>query len=217
VEGFLERALDEIEQLRIQVQPLPIIVEDSLDDNDFTYSPRKRDRHRVGVSAGRSLLRHHAMDNDEVSFASTQDGSTGSTTTDASYYISLTRRSAEKRHRLINRLKMVTDDVSPTAVVVFSSGDREGLDLNYANALSRNMKNIAKVIRRSGKSLGLGGRWFSTRPSRPNRKKDDEDVDMETMANSYCKSVESLISKQKDEVKELKAFCDYLEEKVADM
>ena len=176
------------------------------------YSPRRLDRRRAGVSAGRSLLRQ-SMDNDELS----QDGSTGSTNTDSSYYITLSRRSAEKRQRLISRLKRSTDEnPSGSDVVVFSSSDREGLDLNYTNTLSKSVKNIANVIRKSGKSLGLGGRWFTRRNSRLGKSKGGDEVDMEAMTNNYCKSVENLVAKQKDDLNELKSFCDYLEAKVAE-
>ena len=239
MEGYLQRSLDELEQLRNQVQPLPMIVEDSMQiGNGINYgddqsnapsllsspsrygaSPRRTDRRRAGVSAGRNLLRQMMDNDDNMSFASTQDGSTGSTNTDSnSYYVTLSRRSAEKRQRLISRLKMATDDNSScNDVVVFSSSDREGLDLNYTNTLSKSVKSIVSVIRKSGKALGLGGRWFSKRQSRHSRPKDGDDVDMETMTKSYCKSVETIIAKQKDDLKELKSFCDYLEEKVAEM
>ena len=238
MEVFLQHALDELELLREGVarrehlpgQQLPIIAEDdavesdnlsynSVDGDDSMrspkrFSPRRLDRHRAGVSAGRTLLRQ-VLDQDEVSFASTLDDSVGSSTTDNSYFITLTRKSAEKRQRLVNRLKRAKSGENPSGkdVVVFSSSDRQGLDLNYTNAVSKSMKAIASVVRKSGRSLGLGGRWFkrSNRLAQPNG---EEELDMETMTKSYCKSVETLITKQKDELKELKAFCDYLEDKV---
>jgi hypothetical protein len=238
MEVFLQYALDELEGLRDGVagrghvigKQLPIIAEDDAAESDNLShngvdgdelmhspkrsSPRSLDRRRAGISAGRTLLRQ-ALDQDDASFASTLDDSVGSSTTDNSYFITLTRKSAEKRQRLVNRLKRSKNEDMPSMknVVVFSSSDREGLDLKYTNAVSKGMKAIASVIRKSGRSLGLGGRWFK-RSNRMTKSNGEEELDMERMTNSYCKSVETLISKQNDELKELKAFCDYLEDKV---
>ncbi len=233
MEGFLQRALDELESLRSQTQQLPMIVEDSSDmlcetnDGDnlsqamstlstpSRHSPLRLDRRRAGISAGRSLLRQ-VQDNDEMSYTSTQDGSAGSTNTDTSYYITLSRRSAENRERLLNRLKKPTDSSSTDGdVVVFSASDGEGLDLNYTHSLSKSVKSIANVIRKSGKSLGFGGRWFTRRANRHKSKGEDE-TDLEAMAKNYCKNVEILVSKQEKDLKELQSFCDYLESKVAE-
>jgi hypothetical protein len=243
MEVFLQHALDEVERLRDvmarrehlsgQQQQLPIIAEDDTalesesrnhnggvdEDNNLAhtpnrFSPRRLDRRRAGVSAGRALLRQ-VMDQDEISFASTLDGSVGSNTTDTSYFITLTRQSAEKRQRLVNRLKRSKEEsLAGKDVVILSSLDREGLDLNYTNAVSKSMKAIASIIRKSGRSLGLGGRWFSKRSSRLTKTNGEEEVDVEAMTKSYCKSLETLVTKQKEELKEVKAFCDYLEEKV---
>lgn len=230
MEGFLQRALDELEQLRSQAQQLPRIVEDSMMHNfsevdnlsqgmsslgtptRYMSSPRRLDRRRAGVSVGRSLLRQ-SMDNDEDS---TQDGSTGSTNTDSSYYITLSRRSAEKRQNLLRRLKKSTEESPSDGDVVVFSSDRDGLDLNYTNTLSKSVKNIANVIRKSGMSLGFGGRWFTRRNARLGKSKGSDEMDMEAMTNNYCKSVELLVAKQKEDLKELKSFCDYLEAKVAE-
>ncbi len=251
MEEYLQRSLDEIEQLRTthsQQQTLPRISEDqsSLDEGgggdngDNTregdlvpynrsspVTPKRRiNRHKAVVSMGRNLLRQ-VMESDDGSVSSTPDGSslggstTGSVYTSNSYYSTSSRKSVHNRHRIIERLNRPNDEFSPLRkdLVVFEA-DSGGLDLSYTAALSSTMKNVGRIIRHSGKTMKLGGRWFSRRSSRISRKSTDapnqDELDMEAMTKSYCKTVESLVSRQKDEIKELKSFCEYLEEKVTE-
>ncbi len=258
MEEYLQRSLDEIEQLRTthaqqQTQTLPRISEDPStpdetdggDSNNYgvareggdlvpynrnsSASPRRRiNRHKAVVSMGRNLLRQ-VMESDDGSASSTPDGSslggstTGSVYTSNSYYSTSSRKSVHNRHRIIERLNRSNDEFSPLRkdLVVFEA-DSGGLDLSYTAALSSTMKNVGRVIRQSGKAMKLGGRWFSRRSSRisSSRKNNDapnqDELDMEAMTKSYCKTVESLVSKQKEEIKELKSFCEYLEEKVTE-
>lgn len=224
MEEMLEGTLDELEHLRqitqnIEKAQLPIITEDSSETNNDAnhatpkYSPRRLDRRRVVVQAGRTLLRQR-MDQDDVSFASTLDGSLGSNTTDNSYYLSMVKKSAEKRQRLVNRLKQVSDNESLSGkdVIVYSGDQKEEFDpTKKKSVLSKAMKSISSLIQSSGKSLSLQSRWFSRR----NQEKFEEE-DIEAMIRNYCVSVETIVSKQKEEIKELKSFCNYLEGKIID-
>lgn len=221
MEEMLEGTLDELEHLRriaqnIEKGQLPIITEYSSETNNDTtpkYSPRRLDRRRVVVQAGRTILRQR-MDQDDVSFASTLDGSLGSNTTDNSYYLSMVKKSAEKRQRLVNRLKQVSDNESLSGkdVIVYSSDRKEELDpTKKKSVLSKAMKSISSLVQTSGKSLSLQSRWFFRR----NQEKFEEE-DIEAMIRNYCVSVETMVSKQKEEIKELKSFCNYLEGKIID-
>mmetsp|Transcript_52770 Transcript_52770/g.78642 ORF Transcript_52770/g.78642 Transcript_52770/m.78642 type:complete len:95 (-) Transcript_52770:95-379(-) len=68
------------------------------------------------------------------------------------------------------------------------------------------------MLRESGVKLGLGGRWWSSSTKFVGVRDDD----LECMTRSYCnyKSVEVKIGRQKEDMKELEAFCSYLERKV---
>ncbi|GFH48631.1 hypothetical protein CTEN210_05107 [Chaetoceros tenuissimus] len=219
MEEMLEGTLDELEHLRriaqnIEKGQLPIITEDSSEtNNDATpkYSPRRLDRRRVIVQAGRTILRQRMDGSDDVSFASTLDGSLGSNTTDNSYYLSLVKKSAEKRQRLVNRLKQVSDNESLSGkdVIVYSSDQKQEVDsTKKKSVLSKAMKTISNLVQTSGKSLSLQSR-------RRNQEKFEEE-DIEAMVRNYCVSVETMVSKQKEEIKELKSFCNYLEGKIID-
>ena len=81
-----------------------------------------------------------------------------------------------------------------------------------SNALDNDMENgmikVHDIIRTSGMHLNLPGKWFSK--SRPS----EIDVHMESISKSYCMLVENIIHQQRDELKELKEFCSYLEGKL---
>lgn len=243
MEGYLQRALDELESLKRTVQelgqeqqpPLPIIkehdmsaatadVKKSRDDlssqTPVRSSPRRVEFRKAGISAGRHLLRQ-AMDNDDVSFSSTQDGngSVSSTQTDSTYYMMLCRRSSEKRQRLLDRIRNAKDDTQSNNDADIALPMEDGFRSGKTNSkLNKMLKTVELVIRKSGKSLGLGGRWFCVRPTTTTRpwKPDGENEDVETMAKSYCNAVEALIANQKDELNELRAFCQYLEDKMSE-
>jgi hypothetical protein len=85
----------------------------------------------------------------------------------------------------------------------------DGLDSRRVNQLNKMLKTVELVIRKSGKSLGLGGRWFCPKPRRL-WKQDEQDEDVETMTKSYCNAVEALIANQKNELNELRVLCHYL-------
>jgi myosin heavy subunit len=83
---------------------------------------------------------------------------------------------------------------------------------NKSNALDDDVNNrmikVHDIIRTSGMHLNLPGKWFSK--SRPS----GIDVHTESISKSYCVLVENIIHQQRDELKELKEFCSYLEGKL---
>jgi len=243
MEGLLKNALDEIEQLRSSFDTGSITAASPLGGGSVTSpyynhtTPYGRDR--AVVSMGRNLLRQVA-EADDISSAfisRTDDGSTTSRMSNNSYLITLTRKSAEKRHRLRSQLQNSRNTTTSTGneessssivsvsgkeVLCFSSPNSQngGLDLGYGSAFISTVKKVAKILKHSGKKLNLGGRWFYNTSSAISLKRQKgssnslDEFDLESMARSYCTSVEALISKQKKEVKELQQFCEYLEKKL---
>eukprot|EP00559_Dactyliosolen_fragilissimus_P002797 CAMPEP_0184857226 /NCGR_PEP_ID=MMETSP0580-20130426/2394_1 /TAXON_ID=1118495 /ORGANISM="Dactyliosolen fragilissimus" /LENGTH=697 /DNA_ID=CAMNT_0027352703 /DNA_START=91 /DNA_END=2184 /DNA_ORIENTATION=- len=193
-------------------------------------------------------------------------------TTYNTYLVDITRRSAQKRKKLRERLSEALDKeneeneeeqllatstsssqpkskqpppppplpqststttTTTTTLSTTSSHPKKG---NYPSSSSENgyahastIQNISIILRQSGIKLNLGGRWFhptsSFQPSlsshNPNHnhtntssshKSDTDYLNLEALAKNYCKFVEVRIGRQKEEVKELEAFCQYLEQ-----
>mmetsp|Transcript_20196 Transcript_20196/g.30304 ORF Transcript_20196/g.30304 Transcript_20196/m.30304 type:complete len:794 (-) Transcript_20196:2735-5116(-) len=244
MEGHLKNALDEVENLRVQLQQshqqLPMISEQqdrggpecSSDGTSYetprrmmgrmptisSNSPYRRDK--AIVTIGRNLLRQVA-DTDDLSTTSASSYD-GSTTSNSSYLVTLTRRSAEKRQRLRDSMSRNSDGpVTGREVVCFSSPTSQngGLDLGYGSAFISTVKAVSKIMKSSGKRLNLGGRWFNSSKSSITMKRkggnnDSDEMDLESIARNYCRSVEALVSKQRKDVQELQQFCGFLEQKL---
>jgi hypothetical protein len=179
-------------------------------------------RERVGIAMGRNIMRQITESDDNLSTASASTfGSTTSNT--SSYLANLTRRSAEKRQKLRESMKR-SIDVGPTGkeVLFYSSSQsvQNNLDLKSENeTFLTTLKKVDDTMKQSGKKLNLGGRWFngpssmSLKSKRPGQL-DNDALDTELLARYYCRSVEALVSKQREDVKELKNFCGYLEQRL---
>jgi hypothetical protein len=244
MEELLKKTLDEVEQLRTQQQQqanqLPMISEQYMEgsfDNGSYGTPRRMSnrlstsvsssspyrRDKAVVTIGRNLLRQVAESDDNMSDASESTYGDGSTTSNSSYLVTLTRRSQEKRQRLRDSMNR-NNEGGPTGreVVCFSSPSSQngGLDLGYGSAFIATVKTVSKIMKHSGKKLNLGGRWFNggkasaMKLKRKGLRSDSDDLDLESMTRNYCRSVEALVSKQRDEVKELQQFCGFLEQKL---
>ena len=183
-------------------------------------SPYRRDR-GASIGMGRNILRSVASasvaDSDDLSSAASAS-TFGSMTSNSSYIATLTQRTAERRRKLRESMNRSSDG-GPTGkeVVCFSSpNNQNGLDLG--SGFIKTVKSVTKIIKDSGKRLNLGGRRFNASNSAIKSKRrghsDSDDLDIEALARNYCKSVEALISKKREEVKELKQFCGFLEEKL---
>ena len=175
-------------------------------------------RNRAVVSMGRNLLRQMQETDDVLSVASHD----GSTTSNGSYLTTLKRRTADKRQRLRDSMtRNNNEDVTGREVVCIQT-----LDSNHKNSLDgtgdgfiATIKSVTNVIKKSGKKLKLGGRWFnypktSSIKAKRREQLDNDYLDFEFLANNYCRSVEALVLKQQEEVKELKQFCGFLEKRL---
>jgi hypothetical protein len=239
METLLQRALDEMDFLRNQAKALPMITEENHEGEGkrsiFSASEREEENSipsyinqvdNTRLSAGRNLLRqamNSSCDNDDISSASsTQDGSISSRTSSSSYLLDLTRKAADKRRKLRSRLSTgeESNPVGGNGVVCYSSSSHGQMDLAFVGALNKTCKSVLNLITKSGKTLNLGGRWFNSSSSASSLKSKGkkgkvEQSELEPMARSYCKSVEAVIARQKEQVNELRLFCEYLEHKVA--
>lgn len=183
-------------------------------------SPYRRDK-GASIGMGRNILRSVASasvaDSDDLSSAASAS-TFGSMTSNSSYIATLTQRTAERRRKLRESMNKGSDG-GPTGkeVVCFSSpNNQNGFDLG--SGFIKTVKSVTKIIKDSGKRLNLGGRRFNASNSAIKSKRrghsDSDDLDIEALARNYCKSVEALISKKREEVKGLKQFCGFLEEKL---
>jgi len=240
IEDLLNNALNEIEHLRRSAAHnthdhktindeeklnhgtrLPVITEEVIvlkhkgQSNHCTAiiaSPSlEKDTSRAIISVGRSLLRRATSTNadDSSSKCALQGGSPNS---NGSHWIDLKRKTAEKRRRLRERMKHSNTGEHPvteTEIVCYSS---KRAPSDKARSANLTFRNVAMIVRKSGKSLNLDGRWFSIRRG---RRRDEDEMELEPMTVQYCKSVEVIISRHQKEVRELEAFNTYLEGHIA--
>lgn len=83
--------------------------------------------------------------------------------------------------------------------------------LGSQRSVSAILLTVRDIIRTSGMQLNLPGKWFSDK-SPPSI--ETIETDIESMSKSYCMLVENIIKQQKDDFKDLKDFCNYLEGKL---
>jgi len=239
IEELLNNALNEIEQLRLSCHNthdhnahndeeksthgtrLPVITEEVVvlkhheGQSDrctaIIASPSlEKETSRAIISVGRGLLRRSTPSNVvESAPESPQDVSPNTT---GSHWIDLKRKTADKRRRLRERLNdSSTREHSTTGreIVCYSSKPAQSDKSGSANITCRN---VASIVRKSGKALNLDGRWFSIRRG---RRRDEDALELEPMTTQYCKSVEVLVSNHQKQVKELVAYNAYLEGEIA--
>lgn len=78
------------------------------------------------------------------------------------------------------------------------------------------LKKVATILKESGAKLKLRSRWWAHGPTSTVAvgEKQATGVELESITRSYCRSVEERVLKFDEDLKELRAFVEYLEEKV---
>lgn len=209
IETWLQRSLQEVQVLRDQLEHVDVSPDASIPspskqssgalnpssaknsvvrfaDSPTYLSPEshavetpKSQPAKSMVAAGRSLLRRAVA-------VSTPDGGGD----DALHLVALTpEKSAERRKKLRQRLQELGEnDVEvPTPISRAPPPSiHHGIDMGYATKAMEHCHSVVRLLRESGKRLGLGGHWWTGNP--PNKVTDD--VNVEAMTRQYCQSVE---------------------------
>lgn len=221
-ENMFQNVVNELNELQVTVtkgesrgelnfrgaHQLPVISEHNVDIEEFRIQNVKSQLHSTQAItkdsrkplclAGRDLLRTTTsgyQSDDSSSVCSTQDESVGS------HWLDLTRRSAEKRRRLrerINNRKITGREITFDSK---ASKDSKSKDL-----LSQN-ENIIRILIESGTRLNLGGKCFRAKsvPLKENAM---------NLVKNYCEAIETQISRQEEQIKDLRSFSEFLEQKL---
>ena len=139
---------------------------------EFVSTPKSQ-ASRSMVAAGRHLL-HRAISE------STPQG-------EKMHSISLTpEKSAERRQKLRQRLQSLDADVdlASPASLQLTFGSAQGIDKVQATKAIESCRSVTRMLRESGRRLGLSGQWWGASP-----KRGDEDG-VESMTRQFCSSVE---------------------------
>ena len=207
VEQFLQQALQEMQHLRDQppVPALAMIAEE--EEEEETPVPRTPPSKSM-ILAGRDLVRR-------ISAPETESSN--------SYLVHLARRSAQKRKQLRQRLLQDEDRFSPQKTENQLALQPQP---NFTNAAAAQIsQSIISRLRESGEKLQLQGCYFQNNHSQQQLLTNgssstkitttlSKNDNAEEMVQQYCNSVEQTMKKYQDEIRELKAFCEYLEKRV---
>lgn len=172
----------------------------------ITSPSSEKNTSRAIISEGRALLRRATPS--KVDDSSLHDGTPDNT---VSQWIDLKRKTADKRRQLRERLKNSNSGEHPVKskeIVCYSSKSPS----EKSRPVNNVCRNVAMIVRRSGKALNIDGRWFSIRRG---RQRNEDELELESMTAQYCKSVEILIKRYQKEVTEKEAFNVYLEGQIA--
>ena len=196
LETWLQRALQEVEVLRGQLNRVgvyqgalrpdqlvespkrkavvrfaasPTIVEDPLQDNEEIATSPKSQASRSMVAAGRDLL-HRASAGPEGQ---------------KMHVISFTRKSAECREKLRQRLCSLGDDVDVATPANTRYASVHGVDMVKTTKAIEPCHKVTRLLCESGQRIGLAGQWWSAA-----QKRSDYDDDVEAMTKQFCNTVE---------------------------
>lgn len=222
LEGWLQRALQEIDVLRQHVLTttgtIPRV------EPPAAVAPQQQPKARVVRFADEPMVSHEEEEEEEkeshlVPHSSRPSrslvaagrqllhqklGSTGSPELDSKIHVvhrTPPNVSAERRRRLRNRIATPHGSSAPAASPMPPTPCRTQQQMGAAVEALDVCRNTATILRESAKRLNLGGRRWEA----------DEAVHLESLARHYCMSVESVVERNKKEIMELESLCSLWE------
>uniref|UniRef100_A0A7S4N042 Uncharacterized protein n=1 Tax=Odontella aurita TaxID=265563 RepID=A0A7S4N042_9STRA len=160
---------------------------------------------------------------------------------DGGYWRELVQSSARKRDRLRGKLRTgdekdggaaaATGAMVPrrlggamtAAAVSASTGVKDERDPEKYAVNEGLSKRVSKMLKESGRRLKLGRNWWLSSSASSPKKEEEAETEaenscsvagLEGIVRSYCRSVEDRVSRVGEDLKEMRAFCEYLEAKV---